>query len=102
MFQEVPCDVVTATELYERGLTLMEIGERLGCSWMTVQRRLVAAGVEIRKQGRRGKGTEAEDDALVSQILELHNQGLSTYKIAEQLGIGRDAIYKRLHKMGVS
>lgn len=101
MFQEVPCDVATATELYESGLTLMEIAGRLGCSWMTVQRRLVAVGVEIRKQGRRGKGSEAKNDAMMQQILELHEQGLSTYKIAEQLGIGRDAINKRLRKMGV-
>lgn len=101
MFQEVPCDVATATELYESGLTLMEIAGRLGCSWMTVQRRLVAAGVEIRKQGRRGKGNEAKNDAMMPQILELHNQGLSDYEIASRLGIGRDAINKRLRKAGI-
>lgn len=101
MFQEVPCDVVTASELYESGLTLMEIGERLGCSWMTVQRRLVAAGVEIRKQGCRGKKRNARDDELISQIIELHDEGLSGYKIAAQLDIGRDTVYRLLRKIGV-
>ena len=56
MFQCVPVDVAEAIRMYEDGMTLMEVGKRLGCSWMTVQRRLKAAGVDVRKQGVRGSG----------------------------------------------
>lgn len=47
----VEIDVAEITRLYEDGNSLMEIGELFGCSWMTVNRRLKAAGVQIRKTG---------------------------------------------------
>lgn len=48
-----PVDVVEATMLYKCGATLAEIAGRYGCSWMTVQRRLVSAGVEMHAPGCR-------------------------------------------------
>lgn len=44
-------DIGEITRLYEEGNSLMKIGELFGCSWMTVNRRLNAAGVQIRKTG---------------------------------------------------
>jgi 5-methylcytosine-specific restriction endonuclease McrA len=61
MFQQVPCDVAEAIRLYEDGMTLMEVGERLGCSWMTIQRHLKASGVQIRKVGSRRSNLVPED-----------------------------------------
>lgn len=96
MFKEVPCDVAEATRLYEGGMTLMQVGERLDCSWMTVQRRLKAAGVEIRHIGRGGK---AENDALTARILKLHEQGLSDYEIADALDTSRGIVNYRMLKV---
>lgn len=53
MRRDIPINVEEAATLYESGSTLMELGERYGCSWMTVQRRLKAAGVKMHAQGCR-------------------------------------------------
>jgi len=74
-------------------MTLMEVGERLGCSWMTVQRRLKAAGVQIRSVGARGT---RDNDALTATIVELHNQGLSDYEIAGRLHVSRYLVNDRI------
>ena len=101
MFQQVPCDVAEAIRMYEDGMTLMEVGKRLGCSWMTVQRRLKAAGVEVRKQGARGGRSKSEDSALTQRIIKLHARGNSDYEIADILGVSRSYVNYRLRKSGI-
>ena len=93
MFQCVPVDVAEAIRMYEDGMTLMEVGKRLGCSWSTVQRRLVENGIEIRHRGNRGKSVSMQ------RILELHEQGLSDYEIADDLGVSRSVVNYRIHKV---
>lgn len=95
MFQCVPVDVAEAIRMYEDGMTLMEVGKRLGCSWMTVQRRLLDNGIEIRHPGNRGKSVSMQ------RIIEMHEQGLSDYEIAGRLGCGRSLVNDRLRKAGV-
>ena len=95
MFQCVPVDVAEAIRMYEDGMTLMEVGKRLGCSWSTVQRRLVENGIEIRHRGNRGKSVSMQ------RILELHEQGLSDYEIAGVIGISHQAVNDRLRRHGI-
>lgn len=77
-------------------MSLMKIGERLGCSWMTVQRRLKESGIQMRRRGPRMASGERVD---CTQILELHEQGLSDYEITDALGIGVYAVHYRMRKM---
>lgn len=44
---------------------------------------------------------KAVSDALMPQIIELHEQGKSYREIAETLGVGRDAVCKRVVKLGL-
>jgi hypothetical protein len=49
---DVDGDVVAA-ELYASGLTISEVGERLGVSASTARKRLMLAGVQFRKGSTR-------------------------------------------------
>lgn len=44
---------------------------------------------------------KAVSDAFMPQIIELHEQGKSYREIAETLGVGRDAVCKRVVKLGL-
>lgn len=44
---------------------------------------------------------KAVSDMLMPRIIELHEQGLSDYEIASELGIGRYAVNRRLRKAGI-
>lgn len=92
----VEVDVAEAARLYEAGNSLMEIGETLGCNWMTVQRRLKAAGIELRT---RGKATRVR--ASLDEILDLVDDGLSYKEIAAQLGCTVNGIKNKLYRAGI-
>lgn len=64
-----------ALELYLTGLTLQQVGDRLGCSRSTVARRLEAAGVPARKRGVRHPADDTE-------ILRLRSTGLTWREVA--------------------
>lgn len=44
-------DVAHLKELYDRGLTLRQIAERVGMTHQAVHQKLVRAGVELRPRG---------------------------------------------------
>lgn len=92
----VDVDVAEAARLYEAGNSLMEIGETLGCNWMTVQRRIKAAGIELRA---RGKATRVK--ASLDEILELIDDGLSYKEIAAKLGCTVAGITHKLYRAGI-
>lgn len=55
-------DVAEIIKLYEDGLTCSQIGDRYGCSWMSINRALKDNGVKMRQPGRRrGTGRGAID-----------------------------------------
>lgn len=43
-----PTQIAAATQFYHEGLSLLKVGERVGCNAETVRRALMNAGVEIR------------------------------------------------------
>ena len=53
---DVVDDGEQAVRLYAQGLTMREIGRRLGCDPATVRRRLRALGVQPRQRGRQPRG----------------------------------------------
>lgn len=48
----IEIQIPEATRLYERGMTLMEVGLHFGVSQQAVRRAVAAAGVTIRSRGR--------------------------------------------------
>lgn len=81
MFQEMPIDEEEAIRLYESGLSLKEVGERLGCSYETVRRRLKNRGIVIRnRRARISLSVERE-------ICALYDKGLTNEQIASKFGI---------------
>lgn len=95
MRRDISIDVEEASRLYKNGYTLMELGEHFGCSWMTIQRRLKGCGASIRSRGCKSGHMPHID---VSQIVELHEHGMSDYEIAEHLGISRCAVNEQVRK----
>lgn len=91
-----------AIELYNSGLTMTQVANRLGFGFSTVQRHLKQSGIELRSRGPyRKTGTERTKDALDVRILELHKQGLSDYEIAPLVGVSRFVVNYHLNKMGI-
>lgn len=80
-------------ELYECGSSFAEIAREMGCSYQTVCYHLERFG--LYEPSKR----KAAIDALVSQILELHGQGMSDYEIADELGVSRYVVNYRIHKV---
>lgn len=78
-------------ELYRSGMSTCAIAKQLGCSSGAVYYHLDKLG--LYKVGER----KAENDAFIPQIVELHEQGLSDYEIADMLGISRCVVNKRMH-----
>ena len=87
-------DVEECKRLYAQGQSLTEIGELMGCSYMTVQRRLAAEGIEIRGRGARRSRCR-------HVVLAMHGCGLRDDEIAETLGINRATVAKFLRSFGV-
>lgn len=87
-------DVGDIVRLYEAGSSAMEIGEMLGCSWMTVNRRLKAAGVELRKPGCR------KLDVCANDIVPLLESGLTQEEAAKRLGCSVATIKDRIKEVG--
>lgn len=53
-------DVTEVIRLYESGLTCSQIGDKYGCSWMSINRVLKSNGVKMRPTGRKpGSGRSA-------------------------------------------
>lgn len=82
--------------LYESGLNLREVAERLGVTRTTVGRRLHEAGVEMRI--KRLTLDRSRTDVTAERILELRAQGLSLVKIAEALQCSRALVSSRLQE----
>lgn len=88
-------DVDEAVRLYEEGNSTTKIGEMLGCSWMTINRRLKAAGVDIRRVGINRIDISLED------VIPLIDTGLSQEEAAKRLGCSVATVKSRLHEAGI-
>lgn len=83
---DVEIDVDEAARLYKDGSTLHEIASMMGCSWMTIQRRLTDAGVDMHAQGCRYVDPMTTADKRLSENKQAQKR--------------RNAISKRPHDGG--
>lgn len=79
---------------YQAGATLMELGAKYGVSYMTIQRRLVDCGVQLRPR------TNVVDRDTPA-IAEAYQDGASVPDLAKQFGYSIPTIYKALRAANV-
>lgn len=96
MSRRVEIDIDTAIRLYEDGHSLTDIGDEFCCSYMTVKRRLVSAGVEIRKRGVRGSKPRSMQQLTYEYVV----LGMSTYELGEKYGVNHATISKWMRERG--
>lgn len=85
-----PNPVQTIIELRRRdGLTLKEIGQRVGMTYQGVAYHLRKAGIETSRQ-------HASDETLTDKIEALYEQGHSIREVGELVNLAPSAVYRRL------
>ena len=94
MFTALDLDVEEMKRLYAEGKSTTEIGEMLGCSYMTVRRRLVAEGVDVHKRGF----AEQKSD----EVIALYKQGISAMQIDQLFGWSNGVTSGFLRKIGLT
>lgn len=89
-----------AARLYQEGLRVVDVAERMGLTYGKVQRMIALhAGIPRRAQGRRGMTfTDPEE---LKKTGDLYLSGLSLRETAEAMGITKNAVWQRLDKLGI-
>lgn len=85
-------DMARAIELYRAGLTLDEVGGKLGVSRPTVGAALKAAGEVLRPAG-------APRVVDREKLLKMRLDGVSVVDIADKLGVHPQTVYNTLNRM---
>lgn len=84
--------------LYESGLTIAEVAERVHWSPSCVYRNLRVRRVEIRKRGSQ-RGPRLDHRHVKLTVL-MYRKGYSMVEIGEALGLATTTIHYRLHRAG--
>ena len=85
---------------YESGLSFSYLGKKYGVSDMTIKRRLVKAGVQLRPRGS-SIARLKKIELPVDQIWFDYESGMSIRKLAEKYGVSQKTIKRRLREAGV-
>ena len=88
-------DMVEIVRLYDEGMSTRQIAAAKGVHWHTVQSRLRAADVTMR---RRTKTPES----VVDEIARLYASGLSMQAVGDKLGLNQQTVCNMLHERGVA
>ena len=80
----------------KEGLSIYQIGEKLGASDRTISNRLKKQGIKLRSKGR--SCNDLDDEEIKKMYIE---EGLSTVQIGEKFGVSSPTISKRLKKQGI-
>ncbi|MHB0928018.1 MAG: helix-turn-helix domain-containing protein [Candidatus Nanopelagicales bacterium] len=88
-------EVVEMVRMYEEGRSTRQIAKATGVHWHTVQNRLRAVGVTMR---RRIKTPEA----VIDEIVRLYESGLSMQAVGDQVGVNQQTVCNMLHERGVA
>lgn len=89
---------VDVAALYDEGLGIRSVAEEIGRCYSTARRRLLAAGVELRKSG----GRPLEPDLVAEYLASLYkHRRLSLRAIQDRTGYGYSFIRTRLLAAGV-
>ena len=79
---------------YESGMSMVALGKKYDVSHITIRRRLVEAGVQIRKISYRV-------ELSVEQIISEYESGMSLKALGKKCGVSRNTIRERLVEAGV-
>lgn len=79
---------------YEGGMTLTEVAEKHGRSYMTIQRRLIESGVTIRPRTRK-------IDVKAAEIIADYQAGYAVLDLSVKYGFGTSAVSALLRRNGV-
>ncbi len=94
-----------AAEMYQSGLSLTHISERLGVSYSTIRTRLRREEVPIRSQGplKWGKGPTKDVPPMAewAPIVRMFADGRSGPYIAKELGIKLRGVFYVLNELGI-
>jgi group I intron endonuclease len=94
-----------AINLYKSGLSLAEVGEKLGVCHSAINRRLILLGVTKRSRGvaaRKGsKNTAFRQDIPTDEVVSLYMSGLGATSIGKRFNTSAATIYGRLIKAGM-
>jgi len=93
----IDIDVSAFVEDYSAGKTLEQIGAKHGVSANLVWKRIVAAGVTIRRRIRNRKRVAVDVNQLV---VEYVTDGLPLMAIAKKHGLGFRVVRDRLDELG--
>ena len=88
-------DVKEAVRLYEEGVSMGEIGRRLGHCHGVIAYHIHKSGVAIHNPRQQRSPVSTE------YIKSLYSHGMSTIEIGENVGLTPQAIYGRLLKAGI-
>lgn len=95
--EEARADIV---KLYNAGLSMRRVADKVGCSYTTVHRTLLQNGVQPRQRGgpTPGRLVTAEERA---QMVQLYGLGLSINKIVEKVGRAPSTVHKIVQDSGI-
>jgi len=88
-------DMAKVVELYQQGLSMNEIGRRLGHTHGVIAYHVHKSGISLHNP--RSQRCPVSTD----YIKKLYEQGMSTIEISENVGLTPQAIYQRLLKAGI-
>lgn len=89
----------TLRSLYvERELTIQETADELGCHWLTVREWLESHDIDVRSKNPDPPDELTDEDNLRELY---HVEGMSTYRIASELGCAPSTVHDYLKRHGI-
>ncbi|MFB0617286.1 helix-turn-helix domain-containing protein [Streptomyces sp. AGS-58] len=88
---------VDIAALYEEGLGIRSVAQKIGCNYSAARRQLLANGVTLRPSG----GRPLEVDTVAEYLAGLYKSQLSLRAIQARTGYGYDFIRRRVLAAGV-
>lgn len=99
-----PLDLGEATRLYESGLTLRQVAQRVGWSYGGLHSRFAEAGVPMRPRGGCVSPERLIRNRLgdhVAEVVARARQGERVADLARQAGVSPTSLYRLLAEEGV-
>jgi transposase len=88
---------VDAAALYEEGMSIRAVAARIGRSYEFTRRRLIRAGVQLRRQA-----AATEPAPVAEEFARLYGDGLSIAAVAEETGYPYSYVRRQLLLAGVT
>ena len=92
--------------LWEEGLSINQICKIVGCTRVTVRKRLAGKGISIEERKNRGIKNNSKTQTLFEKykdiILELYNKGYQQIDIISQTGLSEPTVRKYLSMLNIT